>query len=184
VLSVLSACGPATQPPVGRGLETYTIDVSHFDGGGAVRFNNASLAFRPDLGTLTQVITNEADNFRKIYNRLPCQAPGRSTNDELADQGFQYFGADALATTRPVRLEAISLELPDDGTIPLAEICFAYRTSDAKWHGRFEPKATTHDDAAKLSRATLQVQADNVDVVGIVVYTGLLSSLSFVARYQ
>lgn len=147
-------------------------------------FANKSLAFRPDLDEKVKMITSEGEDFRKINNRLPCQRPIHLTNDELARQGFQ--GTENMAARQPVQLSAISLVKPD-GQFPILnidEICFAYHTSDGEWHGRFEPVAMMRDEAAKLRRATLPVNADNVDIIGLVVYSGFVSSVSFVAQPQ
>lgn len=185
IIALTIGCSPAPGAP-----DTYTIDLSHFTGpgvvglGGAPRFANESLAFRPDLDEKVKLITGEGSDFRKIDNRLPCQRPIQSTNEELALQGFR--GTEDLAAPRPVQLSSVSLVKPD-GEFPILnidQICFAYHTSDGKWHGRFEPVAMMRDEAAKLRRATLPVNADNVDIIGLVVYSGLVSSVSFVARPQ
>ncbi len=189
-----TACsaGPASPDITSPGTEslpadTYRLDLRYFERGRSALFTNESLAFRPDLGVQTTRVTGEGDAFRKVYNRLPCQVPrGSSDDDDLATQGFH--GTDQMASERPVRLETISLEMPDNDDAqsgvpdrPVRQICFAYHTSDGRWHGRFAPVATTHDDLARLSRVTLQVDASGVDVVGVVVYDGFVSLLSFVA---
>jgi hypothetical protein len=178
----LAACTASQSDPPAPPPSTYAIDIGHFDGLGPAEFTNESLAFSPRTEAVSRIVSSEDDTLRKVYNRISCQ-DSPTQDDEMAIAFFQNMASELPApATPPVRLESISLVLPDTARGPRsAGLCFAYRTSDGKWHGRFSPVPVTHDVAAKTSRVTLEVHADHVDVVGIPVSDGPVSSLSFVA---
>lgn len=182
--SCSSAVGSETkaQEPDDLSPNTYRLDTSHFEPDGPATFRNESLAFRPGVGAHMQTLTSENDQFQKVYNRISC-----GIGDDSAESFFGRLSS--FTRGSPMRLETVSLEMPDDPTSygargVVSESCFAYRTVDGAWHGHFEALPTTHDAAAKVSRITLNVRADHVDVMGVVIFDGRVSSITYVATAE
>lgn len=181
-----SADGPTTigagdAPPNG-----YLLDLSHDEqnDGLAWSFRNESLVFVPDLAARERSFTSDGDTVRKLYNRLPCGSTDR--DDETAASFFD--SAVGMASRAPVHLDSFSLVMPDMASVqsglpptPVSSTCYVVHTADGQWHGYLAPVRTEHDESAALSRLTVQVAMDNVDLVGVVVYSGYVSEVSYVA---
>lgn len=173
--AVMTAIDPSTLP-----ADTYVLDLRRFDDGGPATFINESLAFRVDLSRRVEVPTVESADFRKLYNRLVCGG-----GDDLAQS---FFGDLAeFAAAPPARLETVTIEWPrqpqnDERYGP--QTCLAWRTTDGVWHGAFAPRTASYDAAANVFRLTLDVHADHVDNVGVVIADGSVNTVTYVAKAE